>query len=1031
MYNSIKTNFKHNLKLNTKLNENKMDTKRLLILYIHSLICFWSSTSWSVFADQTLYGKHSNELISGKLITPRKVNRNGEHVSHKLTHHHDRINLEDLHYHIDLDNETLHLELEPHTYFMAPNLVIERHRRDLRFRKKPHKNTNCHYHGKIRGHSGSKVALSACNGLVGHIKTKNNEYFIEPSKYHEEHPQNGHPHVVFHRSAVKDKKKKNRNKSNNKKKNHTSNCGTKEPRRRTETRIEWQSQGKVIVQGGRKVRHRKRHAKTHSRLQQDQQFKLHQTSALTNAAASEDISNTSAQRQNLGKHRQQKERLRKKRSISSPRHVETLIVADSTMVAFHDDVETYLLTIMNMVSSLYKDPTIGNFIEVIVVKMLLIDEDEAHPDLNVTESAQKNLNTFCAWQHKLSGENDGNGPYHHDVAVLITRKNICGNNCMTLGVANVGGMCKPTQSCSVNEDNGIVLSHTIAHELGHNFGMFHDTMKIGCHGRSGPIVHIMTPIFDSDRLQVSWSNCSRKYITHFLDQGLGDCLDNTPSLEEYKYPDLPPGAMYNAELQCRLQHNITDENVGSCSPPHEICSQLWCLMNGECVTNMMPTAPGTYCGKHKWCQNGECVLMEELSPRDGGWGNWSEWSECSRTCGGGVSIQQRECNNPVPANGGLFCIGERRRYIICNKESCPEGEPSFRAQQCAAYNSIPYRGEFYKWLPYFDKFNPCKLFCTDVEGTVTESWGDMVADGTPCQLGTKNICIDGICRKVGCDWVVDSDIEEDRCGNCAGTGENCTPIEGLFADDFNATDGYVEIVTIPGKARQIVIKEMTNSQNFLAIGKANSSIFYLNGQRQISMPGDYTIANTESIYDRVDQQETISIPHSIEHSITLYVIITSPNPNGGIYYEFILPVINTTSVQDYTWKLGDWTACTATCGGGIQYRMPLCFENGKSTKEEQLCWSNANNSMPKRISRRCNEIPCPAHWWIGQWQLCPVTCKIPGAPSPVKRRSIMCLDHNDEVLSESMCNNATRPVDVESCGQNIPNCTSDITNDII
>lgn len=37
----------------------------------------------------------------------------------------------------------------------------------------------------------------------------------------------------------------------------------------------------------------------------------------------------------------------------------------------------------------------------------------------------------------------------------------------TLGVANVGGMCRPDRSCSVNEDNGITLAHTIAHELGH------------------------------------------------------------------------------------------------------------------------------------------------------------------------------------------------------------------------------------------------------------------------------------------------------------------------------------------------------------------------------------------------------------------------------------------------------------------------------------------------------------------------------------------------------------------------------------
>lgn len=86
---------------------------------------------------------------------------------------------------------------------------------------------------------------------------------------------------------------------------------------------------------------------------------------------------------------------RTKRSISSPRHVETLIVADSTMVVFHNEIETYLLTIMNMVSALYKDPSIGNAIEIVVVRILLLDDDEAHPDLNLTQNAQQNLDTFC------------------------------------------------------------------------------------------------------------------------------------------------------------------------------------------------------------------------------------------------------------------------------------------------------------------------------------------------------------------------------------------------------------------------------------------------------------------------------------------------------------------------------------------------------------------------------------------------------------------------------------------------------------
>lgn len=41
-----------------------------------------------------------------------------------------------------------------------------------------------------------------------------------------------------------------------------------------------------------------------------------------------------------------------RRSVSRERHVEALVVADTSMMRFHEDsyVETYLLTIMNMVN---------------------------------------------------------------------------------------------------------------------------------------------------------------------------------------------------------------------------------------------------------------------------------------------------------------------------------------------------------------------------------------------------------------------------------------------------------------------------------------------------------------------------------------------------------------------------------------------------------------------------------------------------------------------------------------------------------
>ena len=61
-------------------------------------------------------------------------------------------------------------------------------------------------------------------------------------------------------------------------------------------------------------------------------------------------------------------------------------------------------------------------------------------------------------------------------------------------------------------------------------------------------------------------------------------------------------------------------------------------------------------------------MGERPAAINGGWGDWGQWSQCSRTCGGGLSTLERECDNPVPENKGRYCLGERRKYKICNSK---------------------------------------------------------------------------------------------------------------------------------------------------------------------------------------------------------------------------------------------------------------------------------------------------------------------------------------------------------------------------
>ncbi|WAR10764.1 CADN-like protein [Mya arenaria] len=70
-----------------------------------------------------------------------------------------------------------------------------------------------------------------------------------------------------------------------------------------------------------------------------------------------------------------------------------------------------------------------------------------------------------------------------------------------------------------------------------------------------------------------------------------------------------------------------------------------------------------------------------VCPIDGGWSNYTS-QPCSVTCGDGVTIAIRNCNNPSPAYGGQDCEGLSHKFEHCNIRPCP----SVTAEQ-GAYTS--------------------------------------------------------------------------------------------------------------------------------------------------------------------------------------------------------------------------------------------------------------------------------------------------------------------------------------------------------
>uniref|UniRef100_A0A8C9REA8 ADAM metallopeptidase with thrombospondin type 1 motif 7 n=1 Tax=Scleropages formosus TaxID=113540 RepID=A0A8C9REA8_SCLFO len=719
--------------------------------------------------------------------------------------------------------------------------------------------------------------------------------------------------------------------------------------------------------------------------------------------------------------RQQRRRVRP-RSVSREKWVETLVVADPKMVEYHGSqgVESYALAIMNIVAGLFRDASIGNSINIMVVRLILLEQDEA--DLKISHHADHSLSSFCKWQKRLNVKGDEN-PVHHDVAVLLTRKDICAainKPCETLGLSHVSGMCQPHRSCSISEDTGLPLAFTVAHELGHNFGIQHDGNGNDCEP-IGKRPFIMSPQLLYGSAPPNWSRCSRQYITRFLDRGWGWCLDDIPSSKDLALRSLPPGVLYTAAHQCRLQYGS-----GSllCDDVDNVCSTLWCTVGNTCHSKLDGAVDGTKCGENKAgiCLSRPIVLL--LAAVCEGFITFP-FHSCPRPAGFGPLATEGTCQSAVfplsfsPVHGGKYCLGERRRYRICNNAPCPSDEPPFRLVQCSRFNTMPYKGKFYKWVQVNNRVNPCELHCRPLNEHFSEKMLDAVIDGTQCYEGTssRDICINGICKSVGCDYKIDSNAVEDRCGVCHGNGSTCETVKKTFEETEGL--GYVDIGLIPEGARDIRIEEVAEAGNFLALRSSDPNKYFLNGGWTIQWNGDYKAAGTVFTYERTGHLENLTSPGPTLEPVWIQLLFQETNP--GVRYEYTISRENLVesdndTVPEFQWRYGSWTDCSATCGTGVQRQIVHCMERTSGIVEEHYC-DPATRPDDKRAS--CNEELCPATWWVGEWQKCSSSC----GESGLAKRTVLCIQsvglEEQRALHPSECQHMPRPDSVVPCNRHL------------
>ncbi|XP_058056165.1 uncharacterized protein LOC131207564 [Anopheles bellator] len=276
-------------------------------------------------------------------------------------------------------------------------------------------------------------------------------------------------------------------------------------------------------------------------------------------------------------------------------YVELVIVVDNKMFKSMREnfktVQKYCKDITNIINALYEPLNI--FIGLVgVVVWNEGDEIEMSKDGEVT------LKNFLHYRKKTLIKDHPN-----DNAQLFTKEHFDGG---VVGKALKGPICTYEFSGGVEMYHSEIIgvqATTVAHEMGHNFGMEHDTADCQC-----PEERCIMSASSSSIAPKHWSRCSIDQLNLAFNHGMNYCLKNKPE-SLFESPVCGNGFVEVGE-QCDC--GLPEFCDNSCCEP-ETCmlhSNASCA-TGECcdLRTCKPKIGGTVCRP----ADGECDLPEYCS----------------------------------------------------------------------------------------------------------------------------------------------------------------------------------------------------------------------------------------------------------------------------------------------------------------------------------------------------------------------------------------------------------------------------------
>uniref|UniRef100_A0AAZ1XTC9 ADAM metallopeptidase domain 15 n=1 Tax=Oreochromis aureus TaxID=47969 RepID=A0AAZ1XTC9_OREAU len=380
--------------------------------------------------------------------------------------------------------------------------------------------------------------------------------------------------------------------------------------------------------------------------------------------------------------------------------------------------------------------------------------------IRVEKSPTDTLNNFLEWRTR-----DLLPRLRHDNAQLVMGGSFDGT---TVGMASQSSMCSRDRSGGVNVDHLVSVlgvASTVAHELGHNLGMSHDTAERHCSCQNEPRLGgcIMEPSTGFMPGQ-QFSSCSAADLSVSLLHGGGMCLFNVPQ-PEHLLGGPRCGNLYvekGEACDCGLLEECEDPccNASTCQlvPGAQCSSDGICCQDcklraagsvcreplGECDLPEYCTGSSPYCPPNVFLQNGE--PCEEGASYCYGGVCASMHSQCQTLWGPNATSAPAVCFSSVNKKGNKYGnCGQLTNgsYIPCRNSDVHCGRI-----QCQGGRDRPLLGTNAEILTTRVHFNNSDLVC---RGTFFHLGDDVsdpatVAHGTACSHGKA--CLNQKCQDV-------------------------------------------------------------------------------------------------------------------------------------------------------------------------------------------------------------------------------------------------------------------------------------------